>query len=137
MKFNPQLYSGIDSSLINLFQNNNKPILVYYFSTEMCSPCLEDIKDTIQSVFPDYKIRNDILFLSNDLELRLRNNYFGKKVACTKDQNIISIFNQYHVPTFFMVDTSLRIHNVLVASKQTPVITRNYLNIVKKRYLHK
>lgn len=121
-----------DSPEEKIQQNLKKPILIFYFSISACQPCLEEIVEEIKSIFPDYTKRNDIVFFSNDLEQRLRNNFLGKNIAspANKDNNLP--FERHNSPLLFIVDTNNIIHHVFVPTKDNPKLLKKYLNFIKK-----
>lgn len=100
---NTPFYTSTDPE-INISAKN---ILVFHFSMEACQPCLEEISETIKSEFPNYTKNKYIIFFSNDIENRLRknffretNNYFIKKRKNSTKQIYYSIivynrFKQY------------------------------------------
>lgn len=72
--------------------------LVFFFSTYACQPCLENICNELRTFFPSYDTRLDVLFVCNDIENRLRNNFLGKRIAIMPEENNDILFKKYHVP---------------------------------------
>lgn len=131
----PLFYYGKDTCSIYNFKDFNNQILIFYFSIEACQPCLDMIVDSIKTILPNYSNNANILFFSDDLEFRLRNNYFNKKIINLKYNSSLS-FIKKKIATFFMLDPkTMKIHNVFVCNKQTPEFITDYLNIINKRFL--
>lgn len=125
---------GTDTSLIDLSKTIISPTLVYYFPGQTCPPCLETIRDSIEKNFPDYQNKKNILFMSNNLEKVLYNNYLGKKIIKFYDKQNSLFSNCSTFPMFFILDSDMKIQHLFVIDKQTPMLTSYYLKIIKQRY---
>lgn len=134
--FPPYASAGSDTTRIDLSKMIVKPTLVFYFSDSACPPCLESVRDNIEKEFPDYQQRTDILFMSGDLEKRLRNNFLGKKIIKIHDEKKDLFFNPQLAPVLFIIDSDMKIQHLFVTDKQTPDLTSCYLNIIKQRYFN-
>lgn len=135
--FPSQVSYGADTAMISLSKIIRKPTLVFYFSQDACPPCLEAVRDSIGKKIPDYQERDDVLFMSNDLELRLYNKYLGKKIIRVYDEKNELFSNTQHFPLFFVIDSDMKIRHLFATDKMTPDLTSVYLDIIKQRYFDK
>lgn len=132
-KFSPQIAWGNDSLYRDLKEVIQKDVLIFHFSITTCKPCLDEVRDSIARIFPDYSQREDIIFISNDLEKRLRKNYYGKIIAkCIQDNQLL--FEKKKIPLLFILTKDMKIKNVFIVDKQVPHFLGDYLKIVKKKY---
>lgn len=129
--YEPVFFIGKDT-LNKITYTGKYPILLCCFSVESCSPCYENMLDIVKEIFPDYKERNDIIFLSNDLEFRYRDSFYGKKIYSNAINPSLKIA-ETGVPYFFILDKDLKTDLVMCPDKTFPAMTKDYLTIVKKR----
>lgn len=133
--FNPYFFVGKDT--LNAVMYAGKfPILMCCFSVQSCSPCYETMLDVLANVFPDYKEREDIVFLSNDLEFRYKDSFRGKKIYSNASPNTLLI-EKTGVPYFFFLDSDLKTDLVMYSDKSNPAMIEAYLMIIKERLIHK
>lgn len=132
---NPLFYIGKDTThAINISNNISTNILCYYFSSQTCPPCLDHIYELIKKIFPDYMSRNDIIFISNDLEFRLRDDFYHKKIFWNNNKKLNMPLEKAGIPTFFILDKDLQAKCVFLADKMTPEYIEDYLKIIKQRF---
>lgn len=133
LKFPSEIYQGCDTihpkKLII-----KKPTLVCYFSIQACTPCYQQMLEQVKHIFPDYDQRDDIIFLSNDLDFKLRDSYFNKQVYANVHFNSGLPFDSYNAPLLFLLNEDMKLDLVFVADKQTPDYTEKYLQIIRKRF---
>lgn len=129
--YQPIFFVGKDT-LNKITYAGKYPILVCCFSVESCAPCYENMLDIVQEIFPDYKEREDIIFLSNDLEFRYRDSFYGKKIYSNTINNPLKIA-ETGAPYFFILDKDLKTDLVMCPDKAFPAMTKDYLTIIKKR----
>lgn len=134
LNFPAYLKCGKDTSLIDISTIITSPTLVFYFSGQTCPPCLEAIKDSIKIIFPDYQNNANIIFMSNNLEKALYNNYLGKKIMRFQNKQDTLFSDGSIFPIFFILDTNLKIQHLFLIDKQTPKLTSYYLKIIKQRF---
>lgn len=131
--FPSMVYVGCDT--INPIKLTiQKPILVCYFSIQACTPCYQHMLEEVKHVFPDYAERDDIIFLSNDLDFKLRDSYFNKQVHANVNFKSGLPIDSYLSPILFLLNEDMKLDMVFVADKQTPDYTEDYLQIIKKRF---
>lgn len=134
---NPHFYIGKDTSNtvhISSFLSR-KYALCFYFPRHTCPPCLDNIHSLIKNIFPNYQERTDIIFISNDLEYRLRENFYGKKILWNKNKKLGVMFEKITTPTFFIIDKDLQTKCVFITDKMIPEYIEDYLKIIKQRFL--
>lgn len=135
---NPFFYIGKDTIKdINIKDIIKEKILCFYFSAHTCPPCLDNIRDLIEKIFPDYKERNDIIFISNDTEFRLLGNFYEKPIFWNNNKKLGPAFEKSETPTFFILDKDLQAKCVFIADKITPEYIEDYLQIIKQRFFMK
>lgn len=131
--FPDSVYIGCDT--INVAKLNiNKPTLIFYFSIQACTSCYQNVLEQIAHIFPDYADREDIIFLSNDLDYKLRENYYEKTIyANFHFRNNLAMENSS--PSLFILNPDMKIDLFFIADKQTPEYTKEYLIKIKERFL--
>lgn len=135
---NPFFYIGKDTiKNINVKDVIKEKALCFYFSSHICPPCLDNIRDLIEKIFPDYKERNDIIFISNDMEFRLLGNFYEKPIFWNNNKRLGPAFEKSETPTFFILDKDLQAKCVFIADKMTPEYIEDYLQIIKQRFFVK
>ena len=118
---NPFFYIGKDTlKSINIQNLIKEKALCFYFSSHTCPPCLDNIRNLIEKIFPDYKERNDIIFISNDMEFRLLENFYEKTIFWNNNKRLGPAFEKSETPTFFILDKDLQAKCVFIADKMTP-----------------
>ncbi|MDR2145274.1 MAG: hypothetical protein LBE91_02275 [Tannerella sp.] len=124
------IFWGRDS--LNTFTLNElavKPRLIFCFSTNTCSPCVESAIEFIKEVFPDYT-ENEMIIITGDYPLRLRDSVYGKKML----SGITLPINEIEVPFFFILDKKMEVSLLHLFNKLNPDITKVYLEEIKKKY---
>ena len=135
---NPFFYIGKDTiKNINVKDVIKEKALCFNFSSHTCPPCLDNIRDLIEKIFPDYKERNDIIFISNDMEFRLLGNFYEKPIFWNNNKRLGPAFEKSETPTFFILDKDLQAKCVFIADKMTPEYIEDYLQIIKQRFFVK
>ena len=77
---------------------------------------------------------NDIIFISNNLEFRLRESFYKKQILWNNNKKLGPIFEKSDIPTFFILDKDLQAKCVFLADKMTPEYIEDYLKIIKQRF---
>lgn len=130
-EYKPIFYIGKDTLHPKIY-NGKYPILICNFSVKSCAPCYETMLDAIAKIFPDYKERTDIIFLSNDIEYRYRDLFHGKKIYSKANNSSLPI-EKFDIPYFFIIDNDFKTDLIMHADKTNPAMIESYLNIIKKR----
>ena len=124
------VYWGTDSlKIFTLTELASKPRLVFCFSINTCTPCVETAVDFLKEVFPDYK-ENEMIIVTGDYPLRLRNLVYEKKML----SGINLPIDEIGVPFFFILDNKIEISFLHLFNKLNPDITKIYLEEIKKKY---
>lgn len=105
-----------------------------YQGCDTITPCYQQMLEQVKHIFPDYDQRDDIIFLSNDLDFKLRDSYFNKQVYANVHFNSGLPFDSYNAPLLFLLNEDMKLDLVFVADKQTPDYTEKYLQIIRKRF---
>ena len=130
-EYKPIFFIGKDTLHPKIY-DGKYPILICNFSVKSCAPCYETMIDAIAKIFPDYKEREDIIFLSNDIEYRYRDSFHGKKIYSKANHSSLPI-EKFDIPYFFILDNDFKTDFIMHADKTNPAMIENYLNIIKKR----
>ena len=62
--------------------------LFFCFSEKTCPPCIDTVVDMLHSFFTDDEIKTQIVFVSPDYPVRLRNDCYGKRLLNLCDKKI-------------------------------------------------
>lgn len=133
--YNLRFFIGKDTSNPVAF-TGEFPVLICNFSVQSCSPCYEMMLDIVADIFPDYKERKDIIFLSNDLEFRYRDSFHGKKIYSNTTTERLAI-EKWGVPYFFILDSDSKTDLVMYCDKANPGLIKDHLTIIKERLTNK
>lgn len=126
---NTLVYWGRDSSnCISLSQIASKPHLIFCFSINTCSPCVDNAIGMIKEVFADFD-KNERVIIAGDHPLRLRENHYGKK----KLTGIQLPIEEIEAPFFFVLDENLKLSLLHIFNKANPNLTAIYLKEIAKR----
>lgn len=137
LEFSPNIYIGKDTiTYISLKTKIKKSTLICYFPMSSCPPCINILLEKIKNTFPDYAYRDDIIFFSNDVEYRLRNNFHGKQIYQYADKQQILPAENYNTPYLFILDDEMKTKLFFVIDKQSPDYTDDYLKIVSQKYFN-
>jgi hypothetical protein len=127
---NKQVFWGKDS--INTFPLRDltlNPRLVFCFSTNTCTPCVDSAIESIKEKFTDFE-HNETIIIAGDYPLRLRDNCYGKRMLSGINLPIAEI----EAPFFFMLDKSMKISFLHIFNKMNPETTKIYLEEIRKKY---
>lgn len=134
LEFSPEIHIGKDTlTSISLANKIKKSTLICYFPMSSCPPCINLLLEKIKNAFPDYAQRDDIIFFSNDVEYKLRNNFYGKQIFQYADKKQVLPAEKYSTPYLFILDKEMKTKLFFFMDKQTPDYTDDYLNIVKQK----
>ena len=127
---NTKVYWGRDSlNTFDLSQVTSKPRLIFCFSTNTCTPCIETAIELTKEIFPDY-LENENLIITGDYPMRLRNNCYGKKMLT----GIALPLNEIEVPFFFILDKNMNLSFLHLFNKGDSHYTKLYLEEIRKKY---
>jgi hypothetical protein len=114
---NQYVYFGKDSlHQMNIKSLVNRHKFFFYFTDQMCPPCVESTVDCIKAVFPEYEKDDGIIFISPDCIVRLRENRYGKKLLVLALGELRIPLEQHSVPFIFTMDENLQINNLHIVN---------------------
>lgn len=130
-----RMYFGLDTlKIFDFFECVQEKTLVYKFSGQYCSSCLDSDIDMIKQIFPDFQKNNRILLLSTDFNPRLKENYFGKRVASYYSECFGFPLDKSFLSVFFIVDKDHVSKMVFITDSRFPELTKIYLETIKNRF---
>lgn len=134
---NQIVYLGTDSlQSIYLKDFVCSPKLFLYFSSNTCSPCIEQTVEIIEKNFPNYKENESIVFISPDYPKRFRINCYGKKLLNLEEGKLgLPLENGEQPPFLFVLDKNMRINTIHIVNKMDFIRTERYLIELKKTLL--
>lgn len=104
--------------------------IFFYFTQNVCPPCLIATVDIIKQYFPDYEQNDTIIFISPDWTPRLRYDCYGKKLL-TLQNGKIGVTLEEDIPLFFKISNGMELTDVHIVTKVDFERTEAYLrNIV-------
>jgi hypothetical protein len=132
---NYEIYIGADKNkVIPIETLIDKPKLIFGSSQNMCSPCIYSVLDKLKEVFPDYIENENILFVA-DIEQRLKDNYHHKKVVSFENEEDFPLYKS-GMPYFFILDEDMMIKMLFITDKVSPDLTKEYLTLIKERFIN-
>lgn len=133
---NSYIYEGSDKNkLTPIISIINQPKLVLGFNQNMCRPCVEGIFTNVKEVFPDFDTNPNIICIA-DIEQRFKDDYYGMKVISffRKEDYPLHIIDTN--PYLFILDDDLCVKQLFISNAGAPELTKEYLKIIKERYLN-
>ena len=118
------------SSRFPLAQLAAKERLFFYFTQNVCPPCLISTLELIKRYFIDYEYNDLIVFISPDWPSRLRNDCYGKKLLTFQNETL-NLSLEKDVPFFFVLSPEMEITSAHIITKVNFDRTEAYL---RKRY---
>jgi hypothetical protein len=115
--------------LYNLTQTST---LVFRFSGNMCSPCIEFVISRIDVYIQDFRTNDRVLFLYSDASPFLSENYYTKRSFLISD-----IFHEHldelNLPYLCILDKDHKIHSIYIPDINFPELLDKYLEIVSDK----
>lgn len=132
---NSTIYLGSDYKILTPVQSiTDQPKLVIGLNQNMCRPCVEEVFASIKEIFPDFESNPDIICIA-DIEQRFKDNYYGKKVVSFREKEDYPLYEIEAMPYFFILDKDLCAKLLFITDKTSPELTKEYLKIIKERYM--
>lgn len=129
------IYWGSDKKALFPIQSiTNQPKLVIGLNQNMCRPCVEGVFTDIKNTFPDFESNPNIICIA-DIEQRFKDDYYGKKVVSFHQREDYPLFEIETMPYFFILDKDLCVKLLFITDKTSPELTKEYLKIIKERYM--
>lgn len=115
---------------LSLFLKNGK-VLFFNYPNNACYSCVQSLIEMLNDSFHDYINANNIVFLSQDIEARFKDNLHGKVVMTTSAPIIpFKEFFLAEAPCFFIVDETMQIKYIHFYNKSDDNRTRIYLKFI-------
>ena len=123
-------------TLIRLFDKFEDGCLVFRFYGETCSICIDDVIANLRITFPDYTENGRILLVGSNINSRLLDGYYGKRVLSVGYESLGLPSEEYSFPSLFYVDQSGISKFAFIPDKAFPELTQGYLNHIKTKYFN-
>lgn len=131
----PMVYAGNNvENTFRLFDLVNEECLVFRFSGEACNVCIDFVLEKIKGRFENFAENDRILLIGSNINPRVKDNYYGKKILSYSSENMGIPFEEYNIPFLFVIDRDRITKLVFIPEKAVPELTDFYLDTVKKRY---
>lgn len=132
---NPLIYIGNDTAnTMNLFDLVHGKCLVFRFSGEACNVCIDFAINKLKSTFSDFAENDKILLVGSNLNNRVKENYYGKKVISFCSEELGLQFEEYNTPFFFIIDGDRITKMFFIPEKSMPELTDFYLRKILDRF---
>lgn len=132
---NSRVYLGNDTiSSYNLLDNTKGTFLVFRFSGESCNTCIDFIISQLKAAFNNYSENNQILLVGSELNPRVKESFYGKKVLSFSDKNFGLPLEKYNTPFLMVIDSTKMSKMVFIPDKAFPDITEAYLKNIKEKF---
>jgi len=128
---NQKVYIGYDSlRKIDLIDFISDKKLIFYFSKNTCSPCIDTCLEIIKEIFPNYKNDEKIVFISPDYPSRFKENCFGKKLLTLENTYLGLEVEKKELPFFLILNSNLQVEKRSIL--QTRIFSGKPKDIFKK-----
>ena len=129
---NQWAYWGNDSlKLVNLQQLATEERIYFYFSQNVCPPCVMSAIELIEKYIPDYEQNETLVFISPDWPHRLRNDCYGKRLLMLQQERLGISLEDENVPFFFRLNAQMELTSVHIVAKvdfkRTEVFLKKYV----------
>lgn len=129
---NQKFFIGNDSlKQFDLKDFLSKKRIIFWFSPNTCSPCVDRSVDIIKDVFPDYENNKQIIFVAPDYPVRFRGNCYNKKLLTLQNKYFGLVLEKKDVPFFLILNSTLQIESIHIVNKSLFSRTEEYLQKVK------
>lgn len=130
-----------DSGIYFNFNNNDnfmlssfidkKNVLFFSIPQNVCYSCIQSITQMLEIIFPNYEISNNVVFISQNIEDRFKENLEGK-VVMTTSEPIISFRSDFLNESlyFFILDETMEVKHLHFFDKSNISRTNVYLKAV-------
>lgn len=107
-------------------------ILVFRFSGNYCNGCNKFVIKKLQEHFDNFYKNDKIILLGNNVNPRLKENYYGKKILSYKKNNLGLPFEEFDSPIMFVLDKNRLVKMIFIPDKTFPRYFDNYLRYIKE-----
>jgi hypothetical protein len=132
---NPLIYIGNDTTKkMSLFDIVSGKCLVFRFSGEACNVCIDFVINKLKNKFSDFAENDRILLIGSNINNRVKEKYYGKRIITFCSENLNLPFEEYNTPFLFIIDRDRICKMMFVPEKGLPEFTDMYLINIKDRY---
>lgn len=130
---NQKFFIGNDSlKLFDLKDLLSKKRIIFWFSQNTCSPCIDRSVDIIKNVFPNYENNKQIIFISPDYPIRFRGNCYSKELLTLQNKYFGIELEKKDVPFFLILNSQLQVESIHIVNKSLFSRTEEYLQEIKE-----
>ena len=110
---------------------DKKNVLFFSIPQNVCYSCIQSITQMLEIIFPNYEISNNVVFISQNIEDRFKENLEGK-VVMTTSEPIISFRSDFLNESlyFFILDETMEVKHLHFFDKSNISRTNVYLKAV-------
>jgi len=135
---NPEIYIGNDTAnKMNLFDLVKGKCLVLRFSGEACNVCIDFVINRMKRTFSDFAENDRILLIGSNLNTRVKENYYGKKIISFYSGDLGLPFEEYNTPFLFIIDRDRITKMFFIPEKTMPELTDFYMKNVFERFFNR
>ena len=116
----------------NLYSLTNTPSLVFRFSGNMCTPCVDFVIDRIKFCIQDFKENERVIFIYSDANPAMAENYFVKQswyISESFHQDIDNLM----LPYLCILDSENRIKSLYIPDMAYPELLDKYLEMARDK----
>ena len=130
---NQIVFFGIDSLNVLEFKTiADSCRIFFYFSSQSCPPCIQQIVHYIKDVWPDFENNEMIVFISPDLDSRYKQNYYGKEILTLSNGQLGIPLEKEHVPFLFVLNHELVVEKLHIVNKNEFIKTLEFIKGINK-----
>ncbi|MDD4358102.1 MAG: hypothetical protein PHN98_12735, partial [Smithellaceae bacterium] len=108
--------------------------LILKFDGSFCDACNKFAINKIKENFPNFKINKNVLFIGENIPVRLEADFFGKEILRYKD-DLKTFFKDYNEPLYFFLNKDGVVKFIFFPDKSFPEYTDKYLIFMKEEIL--
>ncbi|GHT07526.1 hypothetical protein FACS189426_01100 [Bacteroidia bacterium] len=129
---NAIVYWGGDTLQTQLLSEiAKKTRLVFCFSINSCSPCIDTAIKLLKEQFSDFE-SNESILITGDNPMRLRDDCYGKRML----GGITLPLNEIEAPFFFILNEDVDLSHLHILNKMDTNSTVIYLTEIKKKFIN-
>lgn len=120
------------SEKLHLSDLTNETSLIFRFSGNMCSPCVDFVINRLQFCIQDLRNNDNVIFLYSDANPALAENYFIKK-SYFLSEPLHDELDNLSLPYLCLVDSSHQIESLFIPDPSYPELLDKYLEIARSK----
>lgn len=132
---NIKFYSSNNlSNIKSIYKIPEFGALILKLNGSFCNACNKFAIDKIKEYFPNLKINKNIIFIGENIPVRLEADFYGKKILRYKDDQK-TFLKDYDEPLYFYINKDGVVKFIFFPDKSYPEYTDKYLIFIKKEIL--